>query len=154
MIFQIPKRRLFVLITFLVWSSLGFCAEIHDAARIGDLARVKALLQGNRDLVFSQDPNPGGYNSDNHLGGDWTPLHVAAAYGRKEVAELLLANKADVNAKDKAGWSPLHWASCEGHKDVVELLLTKGANVNATNELGVTPLSYTASMDHKDVAGL
>jgi ankyrin repeat protein len=36
---------------------------------------------------------------------------------------MLLANKADVNAKDHLGWTPLHMAATYNSKnDVVELL--------------------------------
>ena len=34
---------------------------------------------------------------------DWTPLHQAAWHGHEEIAELLIANGADLNAKDKNG---------------------------------------------------
>jgi len=30
-----------------------------------------------------------------------TPLHVAAGSGHKEIAQLLVTNKADVNVRDK-----------------------------------------------------
>ena len=57
------------------------------SVRAGDGEKVKALLKGNPDLVFSKDTN------------GWTPLHFAADRGDKDLVELLLANKADVNAK-------------------------------------------------------
>jgi ankyrin repeat protein len=47
------------------------------------------------------------------------------------MAELLLAAKADVNAKDSDGWTPLHWAADRGRADVAELLLANNANVDA-----------------------
>jgi ankyrin repeat protein len=34
-------------------------------------------------------------------------LHQAAVKGRKEMAELLIAKGADLNAKDVDGWTPL-----------------------------------------------
>jgi ankyrin repeat protein len=40
-----------------------------------------------------------------------TPIHVAAGSGQAEVAELLLAKKANVNARDKMDRTPLHFAS-------------------------------------------
>ncbi len=83
-----------------------------------DLAKVKALLKENPDLVFSQ----------NEVG--WTPLHVAAALGHKDVAELLLGNGADVNAQDKKGRTPLDGAAKNGHKAVAELLMGHGAVVS------------------------
>jgi len=44
------------------------------------------------------------------------------------MAELLLANKADVNAKDNKGYTPLYYAADKGHQDVVELLRQHGGH--------------------------
>ena len=41
-----------------------------------------------------------------------TPLHCGARYDHKNVAELLLANRADINAKNNGGFTPL--ARCGG----------------------------------------
>jgi len=95
------------------------------------LAKVQALLKGHPDLVFSKA-------SKANKGG--TPLHWAAAGSHKDVAELLLANKADVNAKDDNGNTPLDSAAFSGHKDVAELLLANKAEVNAKDNIGMTPL--------------
>lgn len=118
-----------------MWAASG----IHDAARTGNFEKVKALLKDHPDLVFSQDKD-----------GD-TPLHWAAA---KDIAELLLANKAEVNAKDNRGDTPLHSAAFNGHKDVAELLLSVGAAVTAIDIDGKTPLHLAALGGHRDVAEL
>ena len=52
------------------------------------------------------------------------------------MAELLLANKAEVNAKDTFGGTPLHIAAYHGYKDVAELLLANKAEVNAKEQSG------------------
>jgi ankyrin repeat protein len=83
-----------------------------------------------------------------------TPLHAAAGQGHKDVAELLLANKANVSAKEEHGATPLHLAAFEDHGDVAELLLANKADVNAKEEHGATPLIYAAAKGHKDVAEL
>jgi ankyrin repeat protein len=117
--YSLAMNRKLVAVTLiaLAWSSLAFCGEIHDAAKSGDLEKVKTLLKANPDLVFSKDTN------------GWTPLHLAST---KAVAEFLLANKADVNDnKNGYGWTPLHAAAANGFKDVVELLLADKADVNA-----------------------
>jgi ankyrin repeat protein len=123
----------------LACSSPANCGEIHQAAWVGDLARVRLLLKSNPDLAFSKN---------NHAD---TPLHFAAFNGHKDVAELLLASNADVNATDKDGWTPLHFAADKGHKDIAELLLANQAAVNAKAVGGYSPLSFAASSGSKDV---
>ena len=69
-----------------------------------------------------------------------TPLHWAARFGQSQVAELLIAEGADVNAKNVVGQTPLHWAAMAGHKEIIELLIAAGAEVNAKTKRGDTPL--------------
>jgi cytohesin len=68
-----------------------------------------------------------------------SPLHDVA---RKEVAELLIANGANVNAKDDRESTPLHKLANNGDKEIVELLIQKDADVNAKtkDENVLTPL--------------
>jgi ankyrin repeat protein len=55
-------------------------------------------------------------------------MHDAAIGDYEQMAELLLANQADVNSRDKAGSTPLHEAVSRGHKDVGELLRQHGGH--------------------------
>ena len=139
---RLCHRLAAVLLVALAWSSTSFGGEIHDAARKGDLEMVKALLNANPELALSKETNGA------------TALHWAALLGHKEVAELLLVNKAEVDARDSAGETPLIWAAYKGHKDVVELLLANKANVNAKDRIGATPLHAAAQYGHTDVAEL
>jgi len=57
-----------------------------------------------------------------------TALMEASLSGQKDVVQLLLDNKADVNAKDKnRGATALVFAADNGHEDVVQLLKKAGA---------------------------
>jgi ankyrin repeat protein len=65
-------------------------------------------------------------------GWRWTPLHLAARNGHKEVVELLIAAGAEVNAKTgadvnaKTGTTPLQLAALNGHNETVVLLRKHG----------------------------
>ena len=131
-----------ITLVVLAWSSLAFCGEIDDAARSGDLVKVRALLKENPNSVFSRNTNGA------------TPLHVAVFHGYNEVVELLLANKADVNATNNYGDTPLHVAAGNGHRDLAELLLANKAGVNTRDINGLTALHMAAVNGYKDVAGL
>ena len=57
-----------------------------------------------------------------------TPLHAAEQGGYKDLVQLLLANKSDVNAKDNEGRTPSHYAATTSHSDVAELLREHGGH--------------------------
>ena len=133
-----------VTMALVLWRScaIAFCGEIDDAARMGDLARVKALLQENPALVSSAAFD------------GWTPLDEAADSGYFAMAKLLVARGADVNVRTKGGRSPLYLAAMHGHGAIVKLLLERGADANLKDENGVTPLHLAAWDDYLDVAKL
>ena len=57
-----------------------------------------------------------------------TPLHWAALKGRIRMAEALLDQKADINAKDSNGHTPLYLAMRHGHPLLVQLLKNRGGH--------------------------
>ena len=116
---------------------------IFEAIKLGVVDKVKRFLTKDPALVNAKDGS-----------SESTPLHLAANKGNKEIAELLLAKGADVNAKDKFGWTPLHEAAVGGHVALVELLLANKADVNAKDEKGWTPLKYAAGSNQKAVVEL
>jgi len=125
------KHLLLTTIAAVLLAATAFAGPIHTAAKTGDLAGIQAELDKGVDVDEGDDSWPG-----------MTPLHYAADEGHTEVVELLIANGADVNAKNENGWTPLHLAAYWGGKEIVELLIAAGADVNAkdmSNWIG-TPL--------------
>lgn len=142
----VPRNTAFalVLLAFLAWCSSALCDPIHDAARKGDLAKVKALVKDNPALISSMDKS--GY----------TAMHIAAYNDHADVVAFLLDSGAEVNARSKiGGFTPLDQAlACFNHKDTVPLLLAHGADVNSRADNGMTPLHNSAVRGLKDDADL
>ncbi|XP_071349730.1 protein phosphatase 1 regulatory inhibitor subunit 16B [Trachinotus anak] len=69
-----------------------------------------------------------------------TLLHIAAANGYVQAAELLLEGGARMELRDSDGWQPLHAAACWGQMHVAELLVSHGASLNAKTFLDETPI--------------
>lgn len=106
---SLSSRVIPILLLVLAFSRPALSGEIHDAARSGNLEKVRELLVQDPGLVFSRDDI------------SWTPLHCAAAYGHRDVAQLPLANKAEVDARDDLGGTPLHVAAVNGNTGKVGL---------------------------------
>jgi hypothetical protein len=117
--------------------------NLNEAAFNGKLEKARELIKAHPDLVFAKDS----YASQ-------TALHFAVENGHKDIAELLLVNKADVEAKAYGGWTPLLNAVFGGHKDVVELLLAHNADVNVKEDAGRTPLHVAAENGYTEIAEL
>lgn len=136
------KARVRIILLFMVVSffltGMAPLDELLIGASRDDVERVKELLKRGAQV-----------NAANQDG--WTPLHMAAFFGREEVARLLLQHGAHVNAANKKGMTPLHDA---GDQAVVRLLLKWGANVNAVDHDGETPLHFAASRGNKAVVQL
>jgi hypothetical protein len=73
-----------------------------------------------------------------------TPLHIAARFGREDLAAILLSAGADPNARDKHDDRPLHLAAEQGHPAVVRLLLRRGADLDASGRMDRTALHAAA----------
>ena len=97
-----------------------------EAVRRGDVAAVRTLLRDGADPSAAQ-------------GDGLTALHVAAETGNLEITRLLIAGKADVQAKSRlGGYTPLHLAAGGGHAEVVRALVQAGADVKAVTTTGGT----------------
>ncbi len=116
----------------------GAGVSVFEASALGLPDRVLGCLETDPSLV-------GAYSHDG-----WTPLHLASFFGHQEVADLLLARGADVNARSRSTRfarenTPLHAAAANRQVAVAELLIARGADVNARDGSGFTPLALAAN---------
>ncbi len=105
-----------------------YAAEIHDAAKRGDLARVRELIESDPAQVNSRDGNGS------------VPLHQAAIGGHLEIVSMLLDRKAEIDLADNQGSTPLHAACMRFQPAVARLLIERGARINVRDQWGHTAL--------------
>ena len=73
-----------------------------------------------------------------------TLLHVAAKWGREDLAEILVAAGANLEARNELDEPPLHVAAKNGRPTVVKLLVKQGADIEGRGPTGKTPLHAAA----------
>jgi len=81
-------------------------------------------------------------------------LLEAAKQGKTITIKTMLANDANINAKDKDGLTPLMRAAYNGHVEIVEILLSNGADVNEKNNNGKTALMLAKSKQYTKIIEL
>jgi hypothetical protein len=118
-------------------------AEIHEAVRSNDAARVESLLEQSAAEAVNAV-----------IGEGITALHLAAALNEEAIAGLLILRGADVNARTLGGFTPLHWAASRDAVDTAKLLLGAGADIHARTSKGITPLHWAAGKNAVNVVTL
>src|SRR6476469_3003287 len=124
----------------------GASLSLFEACAAGEVERVERLLHESAS-AGSGAPGVNDYSSDG-----WTPLHLAAFFGHARIAELLIANQADVLARSRGanGNTALHAALAGNHKFIAALLIGHGADVNAADAQGWRPLHLAAANNNMD----
>jgi uncharacterized protein len=109
-----------------------------EAARRGDVARVRTLLDDGADVAATDEQGA-------------TAL-IAAAYGNHvDAARLLVDAGADVNFQDSTRQSAYLIATSEGYLDLLELTLANGADVKGLDSFDGTGLIRAAERGHVQV---
>jgi len=108
----------------------GVELDVFAACVAGAAQRVTELAKGDRELIKS-------YSQDG-----WTPLHLACFFNQPGVAEILVLNGADVQARSRnpVKNAPLHAAAAGRSQESVRILIEHGADVNAKQEAGWSAL--------------
>src|SRR5512142_2893051 len=108
--------------------------EIHDAAKVGDLSKIKALIAADPTLLDSKDDM------------DFTPLAFACIKRQLPVATYLIDKGDNVNAKAKNGFTPFHHACNRPDHDVDldEHCLAHRADINLQTSSGQSALQMRA----------
>jgi ankyrin repeat protein len=156
----------------------GLELNIFEAAATGQTERVTVLIKRDASLInkFSTDGfmplglavffghlstveallNAGApVNVPSRESMKVTPLHSAAAARQVDIARLLIAHGANVNAAQAdSGFTPLHEAALNGDVEFAKLLLEHGASINAKNKNGTTPLGYAAERRRAEMVKL
>lgn len=162
-----------ILAAFPIYPSEELSRSVADAAVKGDIETIKSALAVGIDInavsneglylihyaVESENPDVVRFLIESKakidvrtVEGGYTPLHLLSrknfslAKNRLEIAVILIAAGADINAVDESGATALHMAVTGGLEELARLLIDYGADVNRkTGYHKLTPLHQAAS---------
>ncbi|KAF7625823.1 NACHT and ankyrin domain protein [Aspergillus flavus] len=115
-------------------AQLGLGGYFPDWTALHVLAFFGIVGKAQRTIEKGADVNA----QENCMG--ITPLHCAAHRGHEEMVELLLDNKANINATCRDGSTAIHLAAEQGQRRIMRLLLMRRANSRTANRQGLTAL--------------
>ena len=144
-------------------------SELIDAAKAGDTARVRQLLQASPGAAAARDASGESalmaalYRGHRDLAAEIADavstsgsldIFAAASLGRTEALQAALRSPGAVGSYAYDGWTPLHLAAFFGARESAETLLAAGAPLNARsrNSLTNTPLHAAVAGGRTEVA--
>jgi ankyrin repeat protein len=155
----------------------GASLDLAEAAAVGNLARVRELIENNHAKADSFSPDGfavvalaaflghleivqylaargADVNAAATNGSGYNALTAAVTSGHLAVVQWLLEHGANANYRYSAGYSPLLTAASNGRLDIAKLLLAHGADPHATTSDGKSPMSLAIEHNHPEVAAL
>ena len=105
---------------------------LHKAVNEGKLELVEIFIRHGLNVNAEGDDS-------------WNPLYTAVLYSHFEIAKLLIASGAKINAKTAhPGLTPLMAAIVQDNKEMMKLLIENGASLSVKSEfhLGASSLEY------------
>lgn len=118
--------------------------DLYEASALGKVGRIQELLRDNPALVSTHAPD------------GFTPVALAAFFGRAEAAKTLIAAGADVNAAATNAFKvqALHAAVAGRNMEIIRAVLAAGADANAPQQAGFRPIHEAASSGNRELAEL
>ena len=145
----LPRLIITIVITFnLTTVHAQDLTDWFQAAKEGDQETIQTFITNGVNIEAADEDYYG-----------MTALMAASEHSHTDIAELLIASGAKVNAVNGVGWTALMLVSGigptgEGHTDTAELLIANGAEVNAADEYGMTALMAASLRGHTATAEL
>ena len=144
-------------------------SELIEAAKAGDLAKVRDLIRGDASAAAVRAPSgetplmAALYRGHRHVVDELADaitraghldIFAAAGTGRVEAIDAALAMRTPATCYAYDGWTPLHLAAFFGHRAAAERLLDAGADIQAIsrNSLTNTPVHAATAGGHTEVA--
>ncbi len=124
--------------------------DLEATALNGNTALMMAAFKNNRRAAEALLARGAQVNR-----AGWTPLHYAAAAGSEDIARLLIARKARLDApspRESGAYTPLMMAAREGQAGAVRLLLEAGAETGLKNTEGLTAAGIAERAGQTDIA--
>ena len=112
---------------------------MRRAIKAGDMNALQAMSKDGRE-------------ANKELPKGWTPLHLAAKFGRDEIAQFLLSRGAEINAETELRETPLDVAVGNEHPDFAKLLRTHGGKHASEISLHGTVLAGNLSWVKKHLS--
>lgn len=117
---------------------------LHEAAKAGNLARVKSFIERGADFNSRDEKNK-------------TPiLNALANQGKhRRVVEYLLSLEVEILVKGTDGRLLLYWAAENGYPDIAKTMIFRGADPNGRMRVtNMTPLHIAAKNGRFEVVEL
>jgi adenosylhomocysteine nucleosidase len=116
--------------------------DVHEAAAVGDVDRLRDLTETDPELVRAVAPD------------GFTPLHLAAFFARPGAVRLLLGRGADPGsvAVNEMQVTPLHSAAAAGDRESMRMLLEARADPNARQRGGFTAMDAAEASGDQEMA--